>query len=92
MFTDEYFSSQVFARTGGGEGAQPNAESCRKGKEGSKITKNVQTSFMDGPLHTFYKNRPIKVQIFRLATARIKIHQIPQKSVFLQTLNHSSVS
>ena len=42
MFTDEYFSIRVFARTGGGEGAQPNAESCRQGKEGSKITKNVR--------------------------------------------------
>ena len=36
----------------GGEGGQPNADSCRQGEEGegSKITKNVRTSFMDGPL------------------------------------------
>ena len=38
------------------------------------------------------------MQIFRLSTARIKIHHIPQvifrtkKSVFLQSLDHSSVS
>ena len=49
MFTDEYFSDQVSAQAGG-EGGQPNADSCRQGQgRGSKITKNVRTSFMDGP-------------------------------------------
>ena len=32
------------------KGGKPNADSCRQGEGGSKITKNVQTSFMDGPL------------------------------------------
>ena len=36
----------------GGEGSQPNADSCRQGEEGvSKITKNVRTSFIDGPFY-----------------------------------------
>ena len=32
------------------EGGQPNADSCKQGEGGgSKIIKNVRTSFMDGP-------------------------------------------
>ena len=35
---------------GQGEGGQPNADSYKQGERGaSKITKNVRTSFMDGP-------------------------------------------
>ena len=32
-----------------GEGVQSNGDSCRQGEGGSKITKNVRTSVMDGP-------------------------------------------
>ena len=37
-----------------GEGGQPNADSCRQGEEGSKITKNVRASFMDSPLQKLF--------------------------------------
>ena len=53
MFTDEYFSDRVSARTGGGRGSAK----CRQlqtGGGGIKITKNVRTSFMDGPLSVAY--------------------------------------
>ena len=40
---------------GRGEGGQPNADSCRQGEGGgSKLTKNVRTSFMDGLLVAKY--------------------------------------
>ena len=53
---NEYLLMNIFP-TGsphdrGGEGGQPNADSCRQGEGvggGVKITKNVRTSFMDGP-------------------------------------------
>ena len=64
MFIDEYFSERVSARTGGEEG-QPNADSCRQRDEGSKMTINVRTSFMDGPKR---KTRlvSIKLMLFTL--------------------------
>ena len=52
MFTNEYFTDRVSARKGE-EGGQPNADSCRQGEGASKITKNVRTSFMDGPYGIF---------------------------------------
>ena len=36
-----------------GERGQPNADSCRKGEGGVKITENMQISFMNGPSEVF---------------------------------------
>ena len=43
------FRPEVRTDWGGGRGGQPNADSCSQGEGGSKITKNVRTSFADGP-------------------------------------------
>ena len=40
---------------GQGEGGQPNADNCRQGDGGLKITKTVRTSFMDGPYVSYFR-------------------------------------
>ena len=60
MFTNEYFSNQVPAHTEG-EGCQPNVDSSRQEEGGSKITKNVQTSFMDGSKYYFISENVVEL-------------------------------
>ena len=58
MFTNEYFSDRVSAHTGGLGGVSQMQTAADRGwgggggvgRVGSKITKNVRTSFKDGPL------------------------------------------
>ena len=52
MFTNEYFSDPVSARTGG-RGVSQMQTAADRGSGESKITKNVRTSFMDGPIGVF---------------------------------------
>ena len=53
------YSKFVSARTGVGEGCQPNVEMCGQGEGVSKIPENMRTSFMDGPFkgYGWFKNR-----------------------------------
>ena len=55
-------------RTDRGEGGQPNADICRQGEGVSKITKNVRTSFMDGPLQDIFETLLIHINYLHLNT------------------------
>ena len=57
-------------RGGAGEGeeGQPNADSCRQGEGVTKITKNVRTSFMDGPLQDIFETLLIHINYLHLNT------------------------
>ena len=52
MFTNEYFSDRVSARTRG-RGVSQIQTAADRGSGESKITKNVRTSFMDGSIGVF---------------------------------------